>query len=161
MNANRQRTGQECCHRIFSGIRYANGTKGQGMWKRNYNQLSTNDTKLYSVRETGGREFDMQNDLNRSCRILQHGVSYLVWGLRKTMVKVRGTTTGVQRVTSDHRTTSSWNETRHTFGYCSVWGRYYGCTTEWCEGALYSTLLIPCLPSRMINCAGLADASLL
>jgi len=55
-NANRQRTGQ-----VLSGIRYAYGMKSQGMWKRNYNQLSTNK-KLYSVRETDGREFDLQND---------------------------------------------------------------------------------------------------
>jgi len=61
-NANRQRTGQECRKEIFSGIRYAYGMKSHGMWKRNYNQLSTNIKKLYSVRETDGREFDMQND---------------------------------------------------------------------------------------------------
>jgi hypothetical protein len=61
-NASRQCTGQECRHWIFSGMRYTYGMKSHGMWKRNYNQLSTNDKKLYPARETDGREFDMQND---------------------------------------------------------------------------------------------------
>lgn len=146
-NANRQRTGQECRHSIFSGIRYAYGMKSQNVKKILQSAVNKWYEIMFSLRNwRQGIRFAKR--LNRSCGNLQHGVSCLVWGLRKTE-QVRGTTTGTLRVTSDHRITSRWNETRHIFGYWSVWGEYYGCTktTEWCQGALYSRLPIPWLPS--------------